>query len=90
MIKLYMFIIALIAICYSGNALAMRCGNSLIEVGDAQYIVEQACGPPLASHTTNTGGQGDQVFLYYKINNLTEELQFIDGHLYEIHDIYGS
>lgn len=92
--KVGLFVVAMSATLYGCNALAMggsfRCGNNLVEVGDAQYTVQQACGDPIAQHTTNTGGRGDQEFWYYKVaSNLTEEVQFIDGHVYEIHDIYN-
>lgn len=85
-IKLYMLAIALLAISYGASTFAMRCQGQIISIGDPQYLVEQECGIPNASHTTNTDGQGDQVFLYYKIDNVLEELQFIDGHLYQIQD----
>lgn len=91
--RTWLLAISAAAILYGTNVHAMndflRCPNGLISVGDAQYSVEQKCGTPDSQHTTNTGGQGDQVFYYYKMSNVTEELQFIDGHLYQITDNYN-
>lgn len=96
-IKGWLFIVALVSIMYGcSTAMAMgggfRCGNSLVAVGDAQYTVIQACGEPIYTHRTGGGpnGGGDQELYYWKVtSNLTEEVVFIDGHVYEIHDIYN-
>jgi len=91
-----LFVVALGAIIYGGSALAMgggfRCGNSLVAPGDAEFTVVEACGEPIYKHVVGQGhnGSGDQEFWYYKVaSNLTEEVNFIDGHVYEIHDIYN-
>jgi hypothetical protein len=96
-IKVALFLIGLAAFLYGASALAMdndglRCGNALIAIGDAQYLVIQECGQPIYSHHTGGGpqGGGDQEFMYWKVaSNLTSEVQFIDGHVYSIHDIYN-
>ncbi len=95
--KVWLFAIGLAAILYGGSIFAMdndgfRCGNSIISIGDAQYTVIQECGEPIATHRTGGGpqGGGDQEYYYYKAaSNLTEEILFIDGHVYSIHDIYS-
>lgn len=82
-----MFFVALVAFLYGASAFAgLRCGTSLIEVGDSQYIVEQACGTPANYHQVGSGhnGSGDEAFAIYKIDGQLVEIHYIDGHVYTI------
>lgn len=74
-----------LACSFSSHA-GLRCGNSLIEVGDAEYVVNQACGEPVNYHQVGAGrnGSGDEAYAYYKVGNETVEIHFIDGHVYTI------
>lgn len=89
-INIYMGIIGAIAIIYGSNVHAMRCGNFLLEIGNPEFLVEQACGAPLSRHVVinNVNSHGDEVYLYYRIGeHMIEELDFVDGHLVAINDI---
>lgn len=85
--RVLMFIVALTAFLYGASAIAgVRCGTSLIEVGEAEYVVNQACGEPVNYHQVGSGrnGSGDEAYAYYKIGNETVEIHYIDGHVYTI------
>ena len=78
-------IITLALISFQASA-GVRCGNSLIEVGDSEYAVTQACGEPIDNHPVSTpaGGKGDESYSYYKVGTSIVEIHFIDGHVYTI------
>ncbi len=88
-VKVLMFIIGLGAFLYGVNVHAgMRCGTSLIEIGDAEYVVDQACGSPQSEHQVGRGrnGEGDESYAYYNINGHVIEIHYIDAHVYSIGD----
>jgi hypothetical protein len=86
--KLTLFIIGLSAFLYGASAFAgVRCGNELIQVGDPEYKVMQACGTPVDYHRVGggaQGGAGDEAYVYFKIGNETVKIHLIDGHVYTI------
>jgi len=74
-------IIAILA-AVSFNAFALRCGNSLIEIGDPIGKVQEYC---LIDHEYRVNNQNADILkVYIKEGGATNELIFIDGALTEI------
>jgi hypothetical protein len=91
--KIYLGIIASIAILHGGYAHAMRCGTELVEINEPIFLVKRDCGIPLEErvvNNSNSGSRGDEVYLYYRTGSkMIQELYFIDGHLNSINEIWG-
>lgn len=74
---------------WPSSVIALRCGNELISVGDPEFRVKEACGPPTAIKGLGYGHydyQGTREIWYYDLgpNRLLRILHFRNGRLRRI------
>lgn len=75
-------LILTVLILLSFPALALRCGNDLIAIGDPYYKVITTCKIDYEYQVHNV--EADIKKLYYKESGMNYELILIDGNLAEI------
>ncbi len=61
------------------SALALRCGNDIIDEGDSITKVEQSCEGGSEYHVQNSGA--DITMYSYEANGMTHDMTFNDGKL---------
>ena len=79
-------IIALLMIA-SSSCFALRCGNTLINVGDAGYTVTQSC---TIDHEYRVQNNNADIVKYYvkESGSLTDEIVVVDGKIQSINIIW--
>ena len=74
-------ILILVMLFWFKSALALRCGNTLIDDNMPLYEVQQACKGGYTYHVQNDNA--DITKYYYNENGMNHEMVFIDGNLKE-------
>lgn len=72
-------IVAALAIAVCSNSQAMRCGNSIIDMGDSMSTVLQACGTPSVSYGqsivyTNPNSDGMNYTIHFSNDNTVDNI----------------